>query len=193
MLAVAATGGDAYIKNVIPKHLEAITAKLVEIGARVEEFDDCVHVSADRRLSYANVKTMPYPGFPTDMQPQVTTLLALSQGTSIVTETIFETRFKYISELRRMGANITVEGNAAFITGVDAFTGTRVSAPDLRAGAALVMAGLVADGYTYVDDIQYIERGYENFTEKIRGLGGNMEEIDSEDERAIQKFKMKVS
>ena len=176
MLAVAATGGDVMIKNVIPKHLEAITAKLVEIGAIVEEFE-----------------TMPYPGFPTDMQPQITTLLALSEGTSIVTETIFETRFKYISELRRMGANISVEGNAAFVTGVEGFTGARVSAPDLRAGAALVMAGLVAEGYTYVDDIQYIERGYENFAEKIRGLGGHMEKIDAEDERAVRKFKMKVS
>ena len=136
MLAVAATGGDVMIKNVIPKHLEAITAKLVEIGAIVEEFDDCVRVCADHRLSYANVKTMPYPGFPTDMQPQITTLLALSEGTSIVTETIFETRFKYISELRRMGANISVEGNAAFVTGVEGFTGARVSAPDLRAGCS---------------------------------------------------------
>ena len=193
MLAVAATGGDVMIKNVIPKHLEAITAKLVEIGAIVEEFDDCVRVYADHRLSYANVKTMPYPGFPTDIRPQITTLLALSEGTSIVTETIFETRFKYISELRRMGANISVEGNAAFVTGVEGFTGARVSAPDLRAGAALVMAGLVAEGYTYVDDIQYIERGYENFAEKIRGLGGHMEKIDAEDERAVRKFKMKVS
>ena len=193
MLAVAATGGDVMIKNVIPKHLEAITAKLVEIGAIVEEFDDCVRVCADHRLSYANVKTMPYPGFPTDMQPQITTLLALSEGTSIVTETIFETRFKYISELRRMGANISVEGNAAFVTGVEGFTGARVSAPDLRAGAALVMAGLVAEGYTYVDDIHYIERVYENFAEKFRGLGGHMEKIDADDERAVRKFKMKVS
>ena len=193
MLAVAATRGDVYIKNVIPKHLEAITAKLTEIGAEVEEFDDCVRVKADKRLSYANVKTMPYPGFPTDMQPQMTTLLALSEGTSIVTETIFETRLKYVSELRRMGANIAVEGNAAFITGVEGFTGATVSAPDLRAGAALVMAGLAAEGYTYVDQIQYIERGYENFAEKIRGMGGHMEKIDAEDERAIRKFKMKVS
>ena len=193
MLAVAATGGDVYIKNVIPKHLEAITAKLVEIGARVEEFDDCVHVVADHRLSYANVKTMPYPGFPTDMQPQMTTLLALSEGTSIVTETIFETRLKYVGELRRMGANITVEGNAAFITGVDGFSGAAVSAPDLRAGAALVMAGLAAEGFTSIDHIHYIERGYENFEEKIRGIGGKIDKIDAEDERAVRKFKMKVS
>ena len=166
--------------SIIPDQIEAGT-------------DDCVRVKADKRLSYANVKTMPYPGFPTDMQPQMTTLLALSEGTSIVTETIFETRLKYVSELRRMGANIAVEGNAAFITGVEGFTGATVSAPDLRAGAALVMAGLAAEGYTYVDQIQYIERGYENFAEKICGMGGHMEKIDAEDERAIRKFKMKVS
>ena len=193
MTAAVATKGDIMIKNVIPKHLEAISAKLIEIGAEVVEFDDAVRVSATKRLESTNIKTLPYPGFPTDMQPQITTLLALSEGTSIVTETIFETRFKYISELRRMGANISVEGNAAFVTGVEGFTGARVSAPDLRAGAALVMAGLVAEGYTYVDDIQYIERGYENFAEKIRGLGGHMEKIDAEDERAVRKFKMKVS
>lgn len=193
MLAVAATKGDVYIQNVIPKHLEAISAKLTEIGAIVEEFDDCVHVKADHRLSYANVKTMPYPGFPTDMQPQMATLLALSEGTSIVTETLFEARFKYVSELRRMGANITVEGNAAIITGIEELTGAVVSAPDLRAGAALVIAGLVAEGYTHVDQIHYIERGYEYFAEKIRKLGGYMEIVDSDDERAIRKFKMKVS
>ncbi len=192
MMAAAATGGDVYIRNVIPKHLEAITAKLIEIGAKVEEYDDCVRVYSDKRLGYANVKTMPYPGFPTDMQPQMTTLLALSEGVSIVTETIFETRFKYISELRRMGANINVEGNAAIITGVEGFTGATVSAPDLRAGAALVIAGLVADGFTTVEQIQYIERGYENFEEKLRKLGGVIEKIDADDERAKQKFKLKV-
>ncbi len=192
MMAAAATGGDVYIRNVIPKHLEAITAKLMEIGAKVEEYDDCVRVYSDHRLGYANVKTMPYPGFPTDMQPQMVTLLALSMGVSIVTETIFETRFKYISELRRMGANINVEGNAAIITGVEDFTGAVVSAPDLRAGAALVIAGLVADGFTTVEQIQYIERGYEDFEEKLRGLGGVIEKFDSEDERAVKKFKLKV-
>ncbi len=192
MMAAAATGGDVYIRNVIPKHLEAITAKLIEIGVRVEEYDDCVRVYSDQRLGYANVKTMPYPGFPTDMQPQMVTLLALSMGVSIVTETIFETRFKYISELRRMGANINVEGNAAIITGVEGFTGAVVSAPDLRAGAALVIAGLVADGFTTVEQIQYIERGYEDFEEKLRGLGGVIEKFDAEDERAVTKFKLKV-
>ena len=192
MIAAAATGGDVYIRNVIPKHLEAITAKLIEIGANVEEYDDCVRVHSNGRMGYANVKTMPYPGFPTDMQPQMVTLLALSEGVSIVTETIFETRFKYISELRRMGSNINVEGNAAIITGVEGFTGATVSAPDLRAGAALVIAGLVADGFTTVEQIQYIERGYENFEDKIRGLGGFIEKVDDDDERAIQKFKLKV-
>ena len=192
MLMVAATRGDVLIKNVIPKHLEAITAKLTEIGCRVDEYDDCVRVRADRRLSYANVKTMPYPGFPTDMQPQMTTLLALSMGTSIVTETIFETRLKYVGELRRMGANITVEGNAAFITGVENFTGAEVSAPDLRAGAALVMAGLAAEGITAVEQIHYIERGYERFEDKIKGLGGRIEKVDVEDEREVRKFRMKV-
>ena len=192
MIAAAATGGDVYIRNVIPKHLEAITAKLIEIGAKVEEYDDCVRVHSNGRMGYANVKTMPYPGFPTDMQPQMVTLLALSEGVSIVTETIFETRFKYISELRHMGSNINVEGNAAIITGVEGFTGATVSAPDLRAGAALVIAGLVADGFTTVEQIQYIERGYENFEDKIRGLGGFIEKVDDDDERAIQKFKLKV-
>ena len=193
MAAVAACGGDVLIKNVIPKHLECIGTKLEDMGVKIEMYDDSIRVIRNGPLRHTNLKTMPYPGFPTDMQPQITTLLALSEGTSIVTETIFETRFKYISELRRMGANISVEGNAAFVTGVEGFTGARVSAPDLRAGAALVMAGLVAEGYTYVDDIQYIERGYENFAEKIRGLGGHMEKIDAEDERAVRKFKMKVS
>ncbi len=192
MIAAAATGGDVYIKNVIPKHLEAITAKLIEIGSKVEEYDDCVRVYSDRRLGYANVKTMPYPGFPTDMQPQMTTLLALSEGVSIVTETIFESRLKYISELRRMGANINVEGNAAIITGVEQFTGATVSAPDLRAGAALVIAGLAAQGFTVVEQIHYIERGYENFEEKLRGLGAVIEKMDADDERAQQKFRLKV-
>ncbi len=192
MIAAAATGGDVYIKNVIPKHLEAITAKLLEIGSRVEEYDDCVRVYSDKRLGYANVKTMPYPGFPTDMQPQMTTLLALSEGVSIVTETIFESRLKYISELRRMGANINVEGNAAIITGVEQFSGATVSAPDLRAGAALVIAGLASEGFTVVEQIHYIERGYENFEEKLRGLGAIIEKMDADDERAQQKFRLKV-
>lgn len=193
MLAAAATKGDVLIKNVIPKHLEAITAKLIEIGAEVEEFDDSVRVIAKKRLGHTHVKTLPYPGFPTDMQPQIATLLALSEGTSIVTESIFENRFKYVDELSRMGASIKVEGNSAIIDGVKGLTGAIVSAPDLRAGAALVTAGLIAEGFTIIDQIEFIERGYEGFEEKMKSLGASMEKFDVEDEKAIHKFKLKVS
>lgn len=193
MVAAAATRGDVLIKNVIPKHLEAISAKLVEIGAEVQEFDDAVRVIAKNRLKNTHVKTLPYPGFPTDMQPQIATLLALSEGTSIVTESIFENRFKYVDELSRMGATITVEGNTAIINGTEKFNGAIVSAPDLRAGAALVIAGLAAEeGYTFVDQIEYIERGYEVFEEKLSALGATIEKVNIEDEKAIQKFKLKV-
>ena len=153
MMAAAATKGDVLVKNVIPKHLEAITAKLVEIGAVVEEYDDAVRVKADHRLNGTQIKTLPYPGFPTDMQPQTAMLLALSNGTSMVIESIFENRFKYVDELARMGANIKVEGNVAMIEGVERLSGTEVSAPDLRAGAALVVAGLTAEGVTTVEQI----------------------------------------
>ena len=190
MFAAAATKGDVMVKNVIPKHLEATTAKLVEIGCEVEEFDDAVRVVASRRLTNTNVKTLPYPGYPTDMQPQIGVTLALAQGTSIVTESIFENRFKYIDELARMGASVKVEGNTAIITGVEKLTGARVSAPDLRAGAALVIAGLAAEGITIVDDIVYIQRGYEGFEEKLRSLGAEIEKVSTE--REIQKFKLRV-
>ena len=186
----AATGGDVTVKNVIPKHLEATTAKLEEIGCEVEEFDDAVRVRAPKRLHRTHVKTLPYPGYPTDMQPQIAVTLALAEGTSIVTESIFENRFKYADELSRMGANIKVEGNSAIIDGVKKFTGARVSAPDLRAGAALVIAGLAAEGITVVDDIVYIQRGYENFEDKLRSLGAEIERVSSEKE--IQKFRLRV-
>lgn len=193
MVAAAATRGDVLIKNVIPKHLEAISVKLMEIGATVEEFDDAIRVTSDHRLGHTQIKTLPYPGFPTDMQPQIATLLALSDGTSIVTESIFENRFKYVDELSRMGASIKVEGgNVAIIEGVEGFTGAAISAPDLRAGAALVVAALVADGYSTVDCIHFIERGYECFEDKLAALGGHIEKIPVDDERAIQKFKLKV-
>lgn len=192
MFAAAATKGDVLIKNVIPKHLEAISAKLVEIGVTVEEFDDAVRVIGTKPLGHTHVKTLPYPGFPTDMQPQMTAALVTSVGTSIVTESIFENRFKYVDELSRMGANIKVEGNTAIIDGVHGLTGAIVSAPDLRAGAALVIAGLVAEGFTIVEQVEYIERGYENFEHKMQGLGASMEKIDIEDEKALQKFKLKV-
>ena len=190
MFAAAATRGDVTVMNVIPKHLEATIAKLVEIGCEVEEFDDAVRVVSKGDLHNTQVKTLPYPGFPTDMQPQIGVTLALCKGTSTITESIFENRFKYLSELARMGANVKVEGNAATIEGVDKFSGARVSAPDLRAGAALVIAGLAADGITIVDDIVYIQRGYERFEEKLRSLGAVIERVSTE--REIQKFKLKV-
>ena len=190
MFAAAATRGDVTVMNVIPTHLEATIAKLVEIGCEVEEFDDAVRVVSKGDLHNTQVKTLPYPGFPTDMQPQIGVTLALCKGTSTITESIFENRFKYLSELARMGANVKVEGNAATIEGVDKFSGARVSAPDLRAGAALVIAGMAADGITIVDDIVYIQRGYERFEEKLRSLGAVIERVSTE--REIQKFKLKV-
>ena len=191
MFAAAATKGDITVCNVIPKHLEATTAKLIEIGCEVEEFDDAVRVVAKKRLKSTHVKTLPYPGYPTDMQPQIGVTLALCEGTSIVTESIFENRFKYLDELARMGAVVKIEGNSATIEGVEKLSGARISAPDLRAGAALVIAGLATDGITIIDDIVYIQRGYERFEEKLRMLGGVIERVSSEKE--IQKFKLKVS
>ena len=183
MMAAAATRGDVLIKNVIPKHLETISAKLSEIGAQIEESDDAVRVVATQRLCNTQIKTLPYPGFPTDMQPQMAITLGLSTGTSTITESIFENRFRYVEELRRMGANIKmVEGNTAIIHGVEKYTGATVAAPDLRAGAALVIAGLAAEGYTTVTQIGYIKRGYERFDEKLRALGGLIEKVDSEKE-----------
>ncbi len=190
MAAAAATKGDITIKNVIPKHLEAISSKLKEIGAVVMEYDDAVRVVSNHRLRSTNIKTLPYPGFPTDMQPQMAVVLALSEGTSIITESIFENRFKYVDELFRMGGQIKVEGNTAIIDGVDGFLGANIVAPDLRAGAALVIAGLVADGFTVVEDIKYIQRGYEDFDDKIRSLGGQIETVETD--KDIRKFKLKV-
>ncbi len=192
MIAAAATKGDVTVRNVIPRHMEALTAKLVELGAEVEEFDDAIRVVATKRLGSTQIKTLPYPGFPTDMQPQMTALLAVCAGTSIITEGIYENRFKYVDELARMGTNIKVEGNNAIVNGVAELTGASVVAPDLRAGAALVIAGLVAEGFTTIEQIRYVERGYECFEKKMRDLGADMEKMDSEDMKAVQKFKLKV-
>ena len=191
MFGAAVTKGDVTVLNVIPKHLEATIAKLVEIGCEVEEFDDAVRVVSKGKLRHTQVKTLPYPGFPTDMQPQMGVALALCEGTRTITESIFENRFKYLDELARMGAVSKIEGNSATIEGVEGFSGARVSAPDLRAGAALVLAGLAAEGITIVDDIVYIQRGYERFEEKLRELGAEIEKVSSEKE--IQKFRLKVS
>lgn len=190
MFAAAATRGDVTVLNVIPKHLEATIAKLAEIGCEIEEFDDAVRVVSKGGLRSTHVKTLPYPGFPTDMQPQIGVTLALCSGTSTITETIFENRFKYLDELARMGANIKVEGNSAVIEGVKKLSAARVSALDLRAGAALCIAGLATDGFTIVDDIVYIQRGYERFEEKLQSIGGIIEQVETE--RDIQKFKLKV-
>lgn len=190
MLAAAITKGDVLVKNVIPRHLESITAKLLEIGCEIKEEDDCIRVVASKPLRSTQVKTLPYPGFPTDMQPQITVTLALAQGTSIVMESIFENRFKYVDELTRMGADVKVEGNMAVINGVRKYTGADIMAPDLRAGAALVLAALAAEGYSTVDDIRFIERGYEDFHLKLQTLGAQIDVIETE--RDFQKFKLKV-
>ena len=184
-------GGNVLVKNVIPKHLEATTAKLLEVGCQVEEFDDSVRVISDGHLKHTQVTTLPYPGFPTDMQPQMAVLLGIAEGTSTVTESIFENRFKYVDELTRMGADIKVESNIAIISGVKRYTGARVNAPDLRAGAALVIAGLAAEGITVVDDIYYIQRGYEALEEKLTKIGAKIARV--EDEKELQKFILKVS
>lgn len=190
MFAAAITKGDVTVKNVIPKHLESISSKLLEIGCEIEESDEAVRVVASKRLKHTHVNTLPYPGFPTDMQPQITVALGLSQGTSVVTESLFENRFRYVTELTRMGGSIKVEGNVAIINGVEKYSGASISAPDLRAGAALVLAGLAAEGFTTVEDIKYVERGYEDFDEKLRGLGAMIEKVNTEKE--LQRFKLKV-
>ena len=189
MCAAAATRGDIMIRGVIPKHLEAITAKLNEIGCETWEFDDAIRVVAARRLSRTHIKTNPYPGFPTDMQPQMGVVLSMAQGTSIVTESIFENRFKYVDELTRMGANIKVEGNTAIIDGVESLMGARVTSPDLRAGAALVIAAMAAEGVTVIDDIKYIERGYEDLEHKFSALGADIERVSGSGQSARMRIR----
>ena len=177
MAAAVATKGDILVKNVIPKHLESITAKLEKIGAEIEEFDDSIRVSMHGDIQKSSVKTMPHPGFPTDMQPQVTALLTLAEGTSIVTEGVWDNRFRYVDELRRMGADISVDGKVAVVEGTGHLTGAPVKATDLRAGAALIIAALAADGTTEIEDIYHIERGYEDIEKKLRNLGANIKKI----------------
>ena len=191
MCAAAITRGDITVKNLIPKHMEAISAKLIEIGCEITEFDDAIRVRGAIRQRAANVKPLPYPGFPTDMQPQITAVLARAHGTSTILESIFENRFRYVSELARMGAEIEVKGNMAMVSGVDRLLGANVNAPDLRAGAALVIAALAADGISTISDIKYIQRGYEHFEEKLESLGAKIALVDTE--RAAQKFILKVS
>ena len=182
MLATAVAGGEVLIRNVIPKHLDCITAKLREMGVTVEEYPESVLVRSSGNLRRANVKTQPYPGFPTDMQPQIGVALSVAEGTSVITEGVWDNRYKYISELRKMGAQIQVDGRVAVLEGVEKLTGASVAACDLRAGAAMVIAGLRAEGVTWVEDIQFIERGYQDFVGKLRALGADIELVDEPDE-----------
>ncbi len=178
MVAAAATGGDITINNVIPKHLESIIAKLRETSVQVIEYDESVRVISDGKLVGANVKTLPYPGFPTDLQQPMAAILSVAEGTSIITESVYEARFKYIDELKRMGANIKVDGRVAVIEGIESLSGARVRATDLRAGAALVVAGLIAKGKTEIDNAFHIDRGYENIEQKLLGLGAKIYRAD---------------
>ncbi len=187
MFAAAVTGGDITVRNVIPRHLESITSKLKDIGCTVEEYDDSVRVTARGRLKATRVKTMPYPGFPTDMQPQMGVALSLADGVSTITENIFESRFKYLAELGRMGAHAKVEANTAIITGVPQLTGAKLDAPDLRAGAALVLAALAADGESEVTGVHFIKRGYENFSGKLRMLGADIIKTEIKEGRDTEK------
>ena len=190
MVAAAITGGDVTVCDVIPKHLESISAKLVEMGCEVEEGDDSVRVISKGRLQSTNIKTLPYPGFPTDMQPQFAAALAVAEGMSIVTEGVFDNRFRYVDEMFRMGAKGNLEGNTFYIKGVEKLMGAELCAPDLRAGAALVLAALAAEGFSEIEDIHLIQRGYEDFDGKIRSLGGHIQIITNEHD--AQKFKLKV-
>ena len=185
MVAAAACGGDVLVKNVIPKHLESITAKLEEAGAEVIEYDDAVRVTRFKALSKCNVKTMPHPGFPTDMQPQMAVLLSIANGTSILSESVWDNRFQYVQQLLRMGADIQVDGKVAVIVGVPRLDGTTVRATDLRAGAAMIIAGLVAEGTTTVEDTIYVERGYEDVVEKFSALGADIKRVAVKEENTV--------
>ena len=184
MAAAAAVGGNVLVENVIPKHLDCITAKLREMGARVTEYDDSIRVESSTRLRRSNVKTLPYPGFPTDMQPQIAVCMALAEGTSLVTEGIYDNRFRYTAELNRMGASIQVESKTAVIDGVSQLHGCEVRACDLRAGAAMVIAALCAEGTTTIEDAHYIERGYEDIIGKFAAIGGRIRRVESFDGNA---------
>lgn len=182
MAAVAAAGGEVLIKNVIPKHLECITAKLVEMGVDVEEQDDDILLRRNGPLTRVNVKTMPYPGFPTDMQPQIAAILCIAAGTSVLTEGVWDNRYRYVDEFRRMGAQVQVDGKIAVIEGVKQLTGARIRACDLRAGAAMVIAGLAAHGVTEIGCVHHIERGYEDIVRKLSGVGADVRVVVTPDE-----------
>ena len=182
MAAVAATGGQVLVKNILPKHMDCITAKLVEMGVDVVENEDTLLVRRTGKLQKTNIKTLPYPGFPTDMQPQITTVLSLAEGTSLVTESVWSNRYRYVDELKRMGANIQVDDKTAVVEGVNHLTGAPIQACDLRAGAALVIAALAAHGQSEITQVQYIERGYEDIIAKLRALGAEIRSVEEPDE-----------
>ena len=186
MAAVAAAGGQVLVKNIIPKHMDCITAKLVEMGVEVEENEDTLLVRRTGKLQKTNIKTLPYPGFPTDMQPQITTVLSLAEGTSLVTEGVWGSRYRYVDELKRMGANIQVDDKTAVVEGVDHLTGAPIQAYDLRAGAAMVIAALAAHGQSEITGVQYIERGYEDIIEKLRALGADIQSVEEPEEDALE-------
>ncbi len=185
MVAAAACGGDVLVKNVIPKHLESISAKLIEAGAEIIEYDDAVRVTRFKPLTKCNVKTMPHPGFPTDMQPQMAIILSIAHGTSILTENVWDNRYQYIGQLLRMGARVQVDGKIAVFEGVDRLTGVNVKATDLRAGAAMIIAGMVADGTTTVENINYIDRGYEDVVAKFSSLGADIKRVKVQESKAV--------
>ena len=187
MVAAAATGGDVLIENVTPKHLESIIAKLVETGAKITQYDEAVRVQMNSRPKKCNIKTMPHPGFPTDMQPQIATLLAVADGTSIITEGVWDNRFRYVEQLTLMGADIQVDGKMAVITGVKSLSPAPVKAVDLRAGAAMVIAGLMAKGQTVIENIEFIDRGYDSICEKLAALGADIKRVDFGPEIKILK------
>ena len=178
MIAAAIAGGDVTVKNIIPKHMDSLTAKLAEMGVRIEKHDDSIRVMADGRLQCSNIKTMSYPGFPTDLQPQMTALLSVCEGVSVVTENVWDNRYQYVEELRQLGAKIMVESRVAMIEGVKTLKGAKVAATDLRAGAAMVIAGLFAEGTTEIDNIKYIDRGYEDIEEKLSALGADIKRVE---------------
>lgn len=178
MIAAAIAGGDVTVRNIIPKHMDSLTAKLAEMGAKIEKHDDSIRVMADGRLQCSNIKTMSYPGFPTDLQPQMTALLSVCDGISVVTENVWDNRYQYVDELRQLGAKITVESRVAMIEGVKTLKGAKVAATDLRAGAAMVVAGLFAEGTTIIDNIKYIDRGYEDIEAKLSALGADIKRVE---------------
>ena len=186
MAAVAATGGQVLVKNIIPKHMDCITAKLQECGVEIQEREDTLLVRRTGKLQKTNIKTLPYPGFPTDMQPQMTTVLCLAEGTSLVTESVWGSRYRYVDELKRMGASIQVDDKTAVVEGVDHLTGAPIQATDLRAGAALVIAALAAQGESRITGVSYIERGYEDIIEKLRALGADIRAVDVPDEADLR-------